>query len=151
MIIYIYALLDPDTDTVHYVGKTNNMSKRFSQHNRTIQVPKGPKEVWVNSLIANGKKPKMIKLEECVNGAGWESAEKRWIAHFRLSNASLTNVTPGGAGSTISRKKYATKTAPIGIPDDIRDQLNRMVQMTGRSQADIARAAINKYLEQFFD
>lgn len=150
MIVYIYALLDPDTNEVRYVGKTTNMKMRNTQHFSTCLKGTDKKSKWIASLREQGKRPKMIPLEECAIDT-WVEAEKRWIAHYRLSSKSLTNVSSGGNGAPLPTQKYPSKIAPLGLPDDTREMLTRMIKITGRSQADIVREAVDKYLDQFFE
>jgi hypothetical protein len=93
MYTYIYALCDPKTKEVRYVGKADNPNCRYVQHlsdnGRTW------KANWVKKLKLNGLRPSLKILEE-VHEDEWELKERDWIAHYRRLGARLTNLTDGG-------------------------------------------------------
>lgn len=62
----IYALCDPDTEEIHYIGRARNPRKRFHGHivNSKDKLNTCPSSSWIRSLIAKGKKPKMISLDK---------------------------------------------------------------------------------------
>ena len=65
---YIYALVDPITFEIRYIGKTNNQYQRYHQHlsenNKTYKCH------WVQSLLARGLLPILQILEE-VDDSCW--------------------------------------------------------------------------------
>lgn len=92
----IYALADPRTDEVCYVGKANNPRQRLIDHLADTKTNKG-KVVWLAELQASGLEPKLRILEE-VSRSGWKDAERWWIAHGLAQGWPLLNMTPGGEG-----------------------------------------------------
>lgn len=95
---YIYALRDPQSGEVRYVGKSIRPRKRFTDHLHDARSGRALyRAYWTNSLLAQGLVPILEILEE-VREVEWEDAERRWIAHFRLLGARLTNLTSGGGG-----------------------------------------------------
>lgn len=93
---YIYALVDPNTEEVRYVGKTVNLEWRLRDHcNGSNNCNNPHKSRWIAKLKAAGKKPIMTILQEC-DGDAWEGAECHWIAHYRSMGAQLTNILSGG-------------------------------------------------------
>lgn len=79
---YIYALIDPITEQVRYVGKTNNISDRMKRHLGNLNVdPNKHKVNWIKKLLRQGFKPILVVLEEC--GDDWPDREKCWIKHYR--------------------------------------------------------------------
>lgn len=94
--IYIYALKDPFTDEIRYIGKSirprERLANQCNEHSNTYRCH------WIQSILAKGKRPIQIILEELPSDADWQSAEKRWIAYGREQGWPLTNGTDGGDG-----------------------------------------------------
>lgn len=111
MITFIYALLDPDTDAVRYVGKSDNPEKRLAQHMKLLEPKATHKQNWLRSLASKGKIPKLKILEE-VDTNCWQDAERKWIQYYRELGSQLTNTANGGEGgwngiSDEGRKKHS--------------------------------------------
>jgi len=101
MITYIYTLVDPETDKVRYVGKTNvKPQNRYNQHiyqwKRSIRLTKV--NSWIKHLSLKDKKPKMVVIDN-IKGE-WIWLEQYWIAQFKTWGFDLTNHTDGGEGTT---------------------------------------------------
>jgi hypothetical protein len=92
----IYALIDPRTDEVRYVGKTNQpLGYRLAGHLR--EKLKCHRCHWIAQLVSLGMKPKIMALETCGRWP-WQETERFWIRSFWLAGARLTNNTSGGDG-----------------------------------------------------
>lgn len=96
-IAYIYALLDPRTNEVRYIGWTRNPQARLHKH-----VSDSAKRIthchnWVTQLLAAGYRPLMQIIEE-TDFASYAERERFWIAFYRDSGARLTNHSDGGDG-----------------------------------------------------
>jgi hypothetical protein len=92
---YIYALCDPDTEEVRYIGKTVNYPRRINAHYNEKRTTH--KCRWLKSL--NGRFP-VVKLLETIPEDQWEEAEKRQIKLHKEMGCDLTNHTDGGDGRT---------------------------------------------------
>jgi hypothetical protein len=94
--VFIYALIDPETDEPRYIGKsirpferlTNHMNEKAACH-RTH---------WLQSLKRKGLRPILVILEGLCGEWPWEEAERYWIARLRQQGAPLVNGTSGGDG-----------------------------------------------------
>lgn len=96
--IYIYALIDPFTDLIRYVGKSENVGQRLSAH--AAEARRGKKDHknrWVASLLNRNALPIVKILEVC--GEDWKERETWWIKKLREDGCNLTNSKLGGDGS----------------------------------------------------
>jgi len=89
----IYALLDPLTNKIRYVGKANNINSRLYQHLRDNA--RTHKVSWIKSL--NGIKPVLILLDE-IEEDEWEFWEIYWISQCKTWGFDLVNHSNGGQG-----------------------------------------------------
>lgn len=96
--VKIYKLIDPFTNEVRYVGKTEKSLKhRLSMHITTSIKNKNKthKEAWITQVYNKGKRP-IIELIEEVDFSDWQTKEIFWISQFN----NLTNICRGGLGGT---------------------------------------------------
>lgn len=95
-VIYIYGLKCPISGKVRYVGKTNNLKKRYYSH---LNPDKGEvnmhKKRWIKKLLNQGEKPEIIILEKIYDGQ-WEESEVKWIKKGHDEKWGLTNIADGG-------------------------------------------------------
>lgn len=77
--IYIYALAEPDTEQVYYIGRTHNPEQRLRQHYSD----------WTNRRH-DLKRARMIILETVEKEIANER-ERFWIAKYALEGARLIN------------------------------------------------------------
>lgn len=92
----IYVLRDPRDGAIRYVGWTKHAKIRLKKH--IWCKDRSHKQHWINSVIADGKRPLMEIIEDG-SGPGFAEAERRWIAHYRSIGCPLTNGTDGGEGA----------------------------------------------------
>lgn len=94
--IFIYALTDPFSLELRYVGKTihprERMINEWNDHANTHRCH------WIQSIIAKGARPLMTFLEVLPPDANWQERERFWIAHYKALGYSLVNSTSGGDG-----------------------------------------------------
>lgn len=97
MTTFIYALKEPDTGEIRYIGKTNDPKRRFPEHVRNANKRRNYCERWIFSLREAGQKP----ILEIVDEAPYEfrnPIEAAYIQFFREQGCELVNGTPGGDG-----------------------------------------------------
>ena len=109
-ISYIYALLDPRSNEIRYVGKTINLRKRLARHCRASKRV-SHKHCWIRFLQKNGVKPTMKVLEEVINDdeSVWQERERFWIAKFKSEGVQLTNADTGGRGGKMLSEEVKAK------------------------------------------
>lgn len=94
--LYIYALLDPRTDAIRYVGMSKCPEMRLRDHRK--DKANSHKTHWIQQLKQYGIEPKVYILEEC-DITNWQVKEQLWISGLRRLGYSLTNTTDGGEGA----------------------------------------------------
>lgn len=99
--VFIYALCEPGTWTIRYIGKSVNPSMRLSQHfyDSTRKHRRTHLGCWLRSL--NGRRPRVIILAE-TDSKSWQSDEIRIIKDARKRGENLTNASDGGEGVTMT-------------------------------------------------
>ena len=99
---FIYALLDPRTQGVRYIGKSDNPQGRLSRHIRSVswRSASGIHRLnWIRSLLREGLKPKLEIVDE-VYQAEWQAAEAAYVVFYRDDEGcDLVNTQPGGIGA----------------------------------------------------
>lgn len=117
---YIYALIDPRTQVVRYVGKADKPHERLKRHTGYQLKDDTYKSRWLRSLISEGLCPELIILDK-VAKADWVAHECKWIAFYRIkSGTDLTNGTEGGDGAAgltaEGRRKKIEKMSGVNNP-----------------------------------
>jgi len=98
--IYVYSLKDPNTYEIKYIGKTNNLNRRYKEHIETHRNKKSKKNSWVISLLNKKMHPIMEIVEKC-NIENWQEREIYWIKYYKELGFNLKNIQNGGG-----RNKY---------------------------------------------
>jgi hypothetical protein len=93
----IYALADPETRAIRYVGQTrHSVEARMNGH---LAGARGPKPtrcgVWLRTLPTE---PLVITLEDQIPLETLDDRERYWIDVMKNRGCDLTNSTPGGSG-----------------------------------------------------
>lgn len=104
----IYALLDPETFEVRYIGKTVNPKNRARQH---LMAATGgthtPVYCWWRSLIAANRPHPVMAVIASSTSEEWEALEVEVIAQYRQEGARLLNVADGGNAPHITTEQRA--------------------------------------------
>lgn len=103
MKIFIYALQNPVTEEIRYIGKTKNPKMRFHNHMNKRHNEKTHKTNWIESLKKQKIRPIMIIIDE-VSEEDWKFWERFWIQQFKCWGFELVNHTSGGDGLTMGNQ-----------------------------------------------
>jgi hypothetical protein len=98
---YIYALVDPRTKLIRYIGKTINGTARTNRHNRLAEnTGNTMRKRWLYSLLSKGMRAHVVILEwTTANATSGSKRERWWIAFGKREGWPLTNMTDGGDGT----------------------------------------------------
>lgn len=94
--VIIYALIDPRTDEVKYIGQTKNLNARLVDHvcmaNKHLEKKDmTPKACWLAELLKLSKQPK-IEILETTTIALSNLAERHWIQYYIKNGCNLLNI-----------------------------------------------------------
>lgn len=104
----IYALQDPVTESIRYIGKAKNPAERFKAHLREAKSGKRsyPVYYWIAKLATKNLCPNLIVLASAVS-EDWQSLEKLMIDQYRNDlGKKLLNVALGGEQPFCTPKQY---------------------------------------------
>lgn len=96
----IYALTDPRSGRLCYVGATSDARRRLRAHVLSARMNDGvatPVRQWIRELVEVGLRPILREIEE-VPFEERAAAEAAWIVWLRNQGIDLLNVRGGGAG-----------------------------------------------------
>ncbi len=106
----VYALVDPCTRLVRYVGKSvSGLSRPRSHANPSKLRGNGYKERWIKTLQAHDLEYEIAVLEEAASNDALPALERFWIAYGRACGWPLTNATDGGDGLHGFKHTVATR------------------------------------------
>lgn len=87
----VYALCEPETGGIRYIGKTNNAAHRLRGHCKPAHTDRSARAVWIRALRVRGVRPSLIILESCSGDRAARAAERSWITTYRNDGCNLLN------------------------------------------------------------
>lgn len=108
--VIIYALEDPETNEIRYVGKTViKLYRRLCQHYQGRK--NSYKDSWITSLRSRGLKPIISELDRIENSddTDWQDVERFYICYLRFLGCRLTNLDVGGTGGNLKSEETKKK------------------------------------------
>jgi predicted GIY-YIG superfamily endonuclease len=100
---FIYALTDPRTDAVAYVGITSNAYERFKQHIGR-RGANGKKHIWILQLQNEKVMPAMRILETVETEEVAREREEYWIRYYTERGTQLANLQHYASEQTHNEK-----------------------------------------------
>lgn len=96
----IYALKDPETKEIRYIGKSTCGLRRPKQHALKYSlIANTHKNNWIKSLLAKNLMYEIEIIEENIDLNDLSTREIHWIIHYKNLSVNLTNGTDGGEGA----------------------------------------------------
>ncbi len=94
--VYIYGLIEPDTELIRYIGKSERPEERLRDH--INDKSHCHRTNWIKSLKARELEPQLVIIEAGRGEYSWQVAEKYWIKYAKDNDWPLVNSTDGGDG-----------------------------------------------------
>lgn len=94
---FIYTLCEPGTRTVRYIGKADNVTRRFKKHLKISISNDSHLGAWLRMLKSKGETPNLVVLRE-IPFETWQKEEIRYIQAAKVLGMDLTNAVAGGGG-----------------------------------------------------
>lgn len=103
---FIYGLLDPDSYELKYIGQSKQGIRRYNILLSKHSVERAfPKDVWIKSLIKNGKLPLFKILEVC----DFDQVDQKEIYWINKHKETVLNIALGGVGGNTGKSKKLWK------------------------------------------
>lgn len=100
----VYALVDPRTNEDKYIGFTNNVSRRYSQHRDSYGRTKAFR-LWHSELQSAGLRPDIRIIKESNDYLECEKLEQLIIRQDRSNGKNLFNQDPQAQIVNIENQK----------------------------------------------
>lgn len=148
----IYALCEPDTNEIRYIGRTSRPRSRYIEHLSGPIGDKNPKRIWIDELLAQGKRP-IMRILEMVSKSEAEWTEYTYIRHLGkevyLLNT-MNNPRLGTDHRRVTRKCKRGKMIELGLDKETKRKLAELRQRTGLNDSILLALAVGKmYCEEF--
>lgn len=147
----IYALIDPRTDKVRYVGQTTRLlEERLKGHYADMRSSSGNgrKNKWIKELLDNDIEPKLKHLET-VDIHQSHLHEDEWIKYFCNKGCDLFNNLDLIGTGQVSYYEGGKGSYTFCLEKAVERELNRVAGKIYRSKSSIVQEAIQKWLKQY--
>lgn len=151
----IYALVDPRTNSVRYIGKSTTRLARPKSHGLSYHLShdRSRKANWIRSLRSTGVDYGIRVLQFYSSADDLNEEERLWIALGRQEGWDLTNLTDGGDGASSpmpeeTRQKIREAcNKPEAIEKMRRANKGKIVSEETRARASLAHKGIRPSAE----
>lgn len=145
---YIYILVDPISNQIRYVGKSNNPEQRYKNHKNRCRDKNTHKRNWINKLRLLGKYPE-IEIIDIVFINEWKYWERFWISYFKSIGANLTNYCIGGEGLTFGNQTSFKKgQKPWNLGKHHSEKTRKILSDINKGKASKKRIKIEQYSKE---
>lgn len=144
MDVHIYALMDPETDAVRYIGKTITPEIRLAMH---LCEKRGThKNNWLHKLRAKGLRPVMVVIETIRNSddGDWQERERFWIAHYRALGEPITNLDTGGNGGKLQAAETKEKIRQANLGRVVTEETRLKISLSKSNPSEETREKLRQ-------
>ena len=132
MLVSIYAMADPRTMRIKYVGRTVDLKARIAHH-QAVSSSGAATAAWISELRERGLKPIVLVLEEAEEERGVER-ETAWIQMFSVASALLNY---GQAINTSPLIRH-----DVWVKPEVSEKLRAISAEKGVDYSELARASL---------
>lgn len=127
---FIYVLTDADM-CVRYVGRSQDPYRRLREHVAAAKAGGATaKERWLADLLADGKMPHLVVVDDAQPGDAIRQLEAEWIAYFDTHDRLTNTAVVGGVAKGVHR--LGMTQIAVRVEDDLLDLIERARGRTKR-------------------
>jgi len=140
---YIYALVDPNTDEVRYVGKSDDPERRLREH---FNQESTNKTCWLDALQELGQSPTVTVLETVEDGIPWRRREEFWFKYGIQHGWNLTNDP-----MELKRNQGSdnVKLSIVGLTEEEKNRIKAACAGRGEYVSEVGRRLLLDYAEEW--
>jgi len=142
---FIYALCEPASRVVRYIGKSDFPQRRFSNHLSRSARRQSHLGCWLRSILSRGELPSIVILRE-VPVETWQAEEALYIKAARVLGLNLVNATDGGEGcsgrSPSAETRSKMRAAKLGKKLSAAHCANMSIALKGRTTSPTSLAKL---------
>lgn len=101
--VSIYALCDPVTNDIRYIGQSIDPDTRLKNHISTSFTGTSKRDIWIRSLLLSGKFP-VLQTLSVIDVTEADAAEVQAISQAKKDGAKLVNGTDSAIGGAVRKR-----------------------------------------------
>ncbi len=133
----VYALGDPRTNEVRYIGIAKDVYRRYSQHLFNPHA-NGAKNTWMDEIKNAGLLPALTIIEADVDAADIFEREEYWIRYYREKGEPLTNASIPTRPLEVNAP---LEEEPVKVQTHIELRIKEVAARKGITQSKLGRMA----------
>ncbi len=143
---YIYALVDPFTKEIRYIGKSIRPKARLTNHCNEKSITW--RTNWIRSVLEKGERPELCILQSLNDKEDWQKAEMAWIKKGREIGWKLTNCTDGGDGVVNLPGEIKQKMAQTWVGRKHSEKTKKLIgeKSKGRKHSEASKLRMKKLM-----
>jgi len=140
---YIYALQDPFTEKIKYIGRTINPKERLYGHICEGRNFNTDKAQWIKSILDQGKIPMIKILEETIKEKSVK-AEEKWMKKHKNT---ILNISKSGNGMMPTKSQNKDNYVGLKVEPELAIKLSELAKSDRRSLSDYIRGVLLDHVQ----
>lgn len=139
----VYALCDPETFEVYYIGCSLDVQRRYLNHfQKSQRKSTTPKHLWLDYLRTQGSLPVLLILEENLKETDRWEREAYWITYYHKIGAPLTNVHR----PNLDKPRRLTQTVYVIPSEEAYQSMKYIALAEAAKQLGVSRGTLHYYI-----